>query len=395
VVSGVYHIGSTAAAGVLRSNPTSFASHFLPLLPLPKKTVLAAQVLEILRAEITAGSWKDWLPAERPLSDLLKVSRPTLRRALKSLEHEKAIKPVHGQGHQILSRALSTAAKGRRTTVHLLSPDPLEHLRHYSHLWIAELRLKLFQSGHDFQIHHGVNYLRAGAERSLARLVARNPNGVWILVHSSRVIQRWFSLSGTPVVVIGSRHEGCDLPHVVVNMEAVCRHAAGELIRLGHRRIALVRLKTDRAGDWESDQGFLRGSQRVSGSVAARIVFYDEDTPIAITRTLQRMMRTADPPTGILMAHASGYATAATWLAERGLRIPQDVSLISREDDSFLKYLIPRPAAYQYSPRSFALKIDSLVQQLISQPARTFSGVYIIPRYARGNSVGSPPHEVS
>jgi DNA-binding LacI/PurR family transcriptional regulator len=65
------------------------------------------------------------------------------------------------------------------------------------------------------------------------------------------------------------------------------------------------------------------------------------------------------------MAHASGYATAATWLPERGKRIPADISLICREDDSFLQYLVPRPGSYQYSPRNFTLKIDKVVQRLI------------------------------
>ena len=361
------------------------------MLPLPQKNVLAVQVLEILRAEIAAGHWKEWLPAERTLCELLKISRPTLRRALKSLEHEKAIKPVHGRGNQILSRSMPAPAKGGPVTVHLLSPDPLEQLRHYSHLWIAELRFKLFKNGYDFQIHHGVHYLRPGAERSLARLVAQNPNGVWVLVHSSRIIQRWFTSHRVPAVITGSRHEGCNLSRVVVNMEAVCRHAAGELIRLGHRHIALVRLKTDRAGDLESDQGCLSGSQRAGNSVTAQILHYDEDTPAAIARTLQRMMRAPHGPTGILMAHASAYATAATWMAERGLRIPTDISLICREDDSFLRYLVPRPASYQYSPRSFALKIDSVVQQLIRQPDKTVPEIHIIPRYTPGNSVGPPP----
>jgi DNA-binding LacI/PurR family transcriptional regulator/DNA-binding transcriptional regulator YhcF (GntR family) len=361
------------------------------LLPLPQKSVLAAQVLEILRAEIAAGRWKGWLPSERTLSDLLKISRPTLRRALKSLEHEKAIKRVHGRGSQILSRSTSTPARREPVTVHLLSPDPLEQLRHYSHLWIAELRFKLFKNGHDFQVHHGVHYLGPGAERSLARLVSQNRDGVWILVHSSRVIQRWFTDHGVPAVITGSRHEGCDLARVVVNMEAVCRHAAGELIRLGHRNIALIRLRTDRAGDLESDQGFLSGAQRADNSVTAHVLHYDEDTPAAIVRTLQRVMRLRNAPTGLLMAHASGYATAATWLSEHGKRIPGDISLICREDDSFLRYLIPRPASYQYSPRLFALKIDSVVQRLITQPDKTVPEIHIIPRYTPGNSVGPPP----
>lgn len=362
----------------------------LPLLSLPQKNVLAVQVLEILRAEIAAGHWRDWLPSERALSDLLKVSRPTLRRALKSLEHERVIQPVHGRGHQILARSLPTPARRAPVTVHLLSPDPLEQLRHYSHLWIAELHFKLFKSGHDFQVHHGRHYLRRGAERSLSRLVSRNPGGVWVLVHSSRVIQRWFTLHAVPAVITGSRHEGCDLPRVVVNMEAVCRHAAGELVRVGHRHIALIRLNTDRAGDLESDHGFLSGAQNAGSSITAHLFHYDEDTPEAIARALQRMLRMSHPPTGILMAHASGYATAATWLSERGLRIPRDISLICREDDSFLRFLIPRPASYQYSPRSFALKIDSVVQQLINQPEKAVPELQIIPTYKPGDSVGPP-----
>jgi DNA-binding LacI/PurR family transcriptional regulator len=360
------------------------------MLPLPQKSILAVQVVKILRAQIAAGHWREWLPAERTLSDLLKISRPTLRRALKSLEHERAIKPVHGRGNQILSRSPSAPAKQQAITVHLLSPDPLEQLRHYSHLWIAELHFRLIKSGHDFQIHHGTHYLRPGAERSLARLVARNTGGVWVLVHSSRVIQRWFTTHAIPAVITGSRHDGCDLPRVAVNMEAVCRHAAGEFIRRGHRHIALLRLKSDRAGDLEGDHGFLSGARSGVHPVTAHLLHYDEATPEAMVGTLQRMMRMSRPPTGILLAHASGYATAVTWLSERGLRIPQDISLICREDDSFLQFLIPPPATYQYSPRNFALKIDSMIQRLIGQPEKTVPEIQIIPRYKPGNSVGAP-----
>lgn len=361
------------------------------MLPLPQKTVLASQVVEILRTEVSSGRWKGWLPSERTLCDLLKISRPTLRRALKSLEGERAVRPVHRKGYQILPGAARAAANQEPVTVHLLSPDPLGQLRHYSHLWIAELRFKLFKHGYDLQVHHGGHYLGPGAERSLARLVAQYPNGVWILVHSSRIIQRWFTTHGIPAVITGSRHEGCNLSRVVVNMEAVCRHAAGELIRLGHRHIALVRMKTDRAGDLESDRGFLNGAELARHAVRAQIIQYDEDDPAVIARTLQRLMRLRNAPTGLLMAHASGYATVATWLSENGKRIPADISLICREDDSFLRYLMPRPASYQHSPRSFALKVDSLVQQLIRQPKKVAREIHIIPRYRPGHSVGPPP----
>lgn len=360
------------------------------MLSIPQRSILVAQVRDIIRSEIAAGHWQGWLPAERTLSELLKISRPTLRRALQSLQKEKTVRPVHGRGYEILSQPKRSPAKQPPVTVHLLSPDPLEKLRHYSHLWIEEFRFNLLKSGHDLQLHHGRQYLRPAPDRALARLVAQNPRGVWVLVHSSRMIQRWFATHGVPAAVMGYRHEDCNLPGVAVNMEAVCRHAAGELIRLGHRHIALIRLRTDRAGDLLSDRGFRQGAQHPAGAVKVQVLHYDEETPAAIVRTLQRVMGTANRPTALLMAHANSYATAATWLVERGFRIPADVSLLCREDDSFLQFLVPRPACYQYSPRNFALKISSLVHQLIKLPAKPATEVYITPRYTPGGSVGAP-----
>ena len=361
------------------------------MLSLPQKNDLSLQTLEIIRAEIAAGNWRDWLPAERTLSDLLKISRPTLRRALKALVQERTVLAVHGLGYKILNQP-AVVKRSRSVTVHLLSPDPLEQVRHQSQLWIEELRYRLFKAGYDLQIHHGVQYLQRGAERALDRLVLQNPGGLWVLVHSSRVIQRWFTVKRVPAVIIGYQHAGYDLSRVVIRMDAVCRHAAGELIRLGHRHIALVRLKTDRAGDLRSDQSFQEGAKSASAvGVKVQLVQYEEDTPTSIARALQRVMRATDRPTGLLVAHAGAYATVATWLLGEGFLIPKNISLICREDDSFLAYLLPQPAVYQYSSCHFGRSIASLVQQMIRQRDRPAVEIPVIPKYVRGHSVGPPP----
>jgi len=56
------------------------------MLPLPRRHTLVSQLNALLRREICEGTWRDWLPNERQLSDTLQVSRNTLRTALRQLE---------------------------------------------------------------------------------------------------------------------------------------------------------------------------------------------------------------------------------------------------------------------------------------------------------------------
>jgi len=84
------------------------------------------------------------------------------------------------------------------------------------------------------------------------------------------------------------------------------------------------------------------------------------------------------------------YLTAVTLLAERGLRVGEDVSLVSRDHDSFLAYLRPAPAGYVFSPRVFAKRLYPLVLALARRERVQRLNHRIEPKFTAGPSLAAP-----
>src|SRR5215207_9298009 len=82
---------------------TSTRGRRLEMSPAPQRyQSLAAQVAARISAEIEKGTWGEWLPGERALTQTLQTSRKTLRKALAHLQRDGAIKTRHGLGHEIV-----------------------------------------------------------------------------------------------------------------------------------------------------------------------------------------------------------------------------------------------------------------------------------------------------
>ena len=91
------------------------------------------------------------------------------------------------------------------------------------------------------------------------------------------------------------------------------------------------------------------------------------------------------------MSNSYAYLSAASLLAQRGLRVPRDISLISRDDDPFLASLAPAPARYIVDPRAFAKKMLGLLLQLLNRGPVRRSPAALLPKFAAGGSTAAPP----
>lgn len=355
---------------------------------IPHRTV-ASQIAAQLRAELDKGAWRGWLPSERVLSRTVQASRNTVRAALEQLKADGLIEPVRGLGNRVLATPKSPGTAHPKT-VGVLIPDSIARLRPFSSFWIDELKDLLIEEGCRLRIHEGRQYFQTNPARALERLVEQNNHGAWVLMLSSEPTQRWFARKKIPCLIAGSTFPGVSLPHYDLDYRAICRHAAGALLRLGHRRLALVNREAPRAGDVDSELGFLEGVRGHPGGDATADIAYHREDLESIARALKRLLDREKPPTALVVCNSYVYLSIATLLAQRGLRVPHDISLVSRDDDPFLRSVFPSPARYVVDPHTFAKKILGLLLQLLSHGPAPRPPQPLLPKFAAGGSTAVP-----
>ena len=376
-----------------RTRVETVRAALLSMSPSPQRyRSLTAQVAERIAAEIQKGTWSGWLPGERQLAKALQVGRKTLRKALLQLQRDGVVETQHGLGHRILQPPTSSqlAAKSE-TSVGLLTPESLENLRPYTALWVDELRTLLFENGVRFATFAGHRFFTGRPEKALARLVEQSPQTCWVLAHSNKHIQQWFYDQRIPCIIAGSSHPGIPLPNVDLDFFAMCRHAAGEMLRLAHRRIALFIAESDRAGDLESVRGFEDGMRGSAHDDVDPIIVRHDGTVDGAHGALRRLFNLAKPPTAMLVAQSTFYLTTIAFLAERGLRVGKDVSLMCRDDESFLSYLRPEPARYAGNPKTYAKRMLLQIQLTCAGESGAHTLHRIEPKYLPGASLAAAP----
>lgn len=356
---------------------------------LPIRHSLVSQTVEILNAEIARGNWTEWLPSERALCEKYQVSRNTLRAALQRMKRDRVIRAQHGSGNQILTRPDGKPRRSGMRNVALLTPEGLERLRPTQSVMIDELRALLGEHGCQLHIFHGAQYFRANPGMALKKLLTQRPHSCWILLRSSAPVQKWFSENYGRCIVAGSVHDGLRLTHRDLDHRAVCRHAAGTLLGLGHCRLALVLSRPPMAGDLESEVGMLEAVRRSPNAGAEVLICQHDGTVAGIGQALRRLMAQGTPPTALLVANAYHYLAVSSHLAAQGLRVPEDVSVISRDEDLFLSYLVPSPARYVTNPRAFARLLQRSVLEILESGQATQQEIKLMPDFVRGGSISA------
>ncbi|MEZ5278479.1 MAG: substrate-binding domain-containing protein [Opitutaceae bacterium] len=353
---------------------------------IPQRLSLVQQTLEILRRDIARGRWTNRLPGERLLCQTLRISRPTLRQALRILQAEGRIESVRGVGHRIVSAGPGTKRKGPADLiVRLLLPDFNNQTLAERDGWIDELKTLLFQSNARLHLHQGSHFLSKDPTRAVRHLVDQNPGNAWILCRCPPAVQSWFASRAVPCLVVGHSEDAIPLPRVFIDEAAAGVDAVNRLARLGHRRIGLIHRPTsDRSHPLVS--GFnsaIADSEALSGRVVQVGGNYQD-----LCRSIGQIRQREPSMTAILIGDARTYATVSTFLIREGSAVPGDISLVSLRHEPFLDSLVPRPSSYAFEPARLGRLIHAAVLGLIDGSPLPAEGLTMGPTYRPGDSIG-------
>lgn len=353
---------------------------------IPKRASLVAQTAAIIRDGIKAGLWKEYLPGEMALCERMQVSRVTLRSALDQLQREGWCRAGQGRRREIVPTPDRVAPAAPSDLVVLLSPLPLDALPASAMFWVDALRNHLAASGYrlEFQASHAV--YSHHPERALESLVHKSHAAAWVLYLSTAPLQQWFSDRGLPCVVSGSCHRGVQLSSVDIDYAATCSHAVGLLAGRGRSRLALIMPRSEQAGNLDSERGFMEAVERTS-RLQGQIAHHDGSVA-GICTAIDRLLRASTPVDGILVAKPAHVVTSVSHLLRRGVVLPRDLSLISRDDDLLLEHLVPVVARYHADPAAFARKISRLVLDLVRNGVTRRHEARLMPTLIRGETLG-------
>jgi len=221
--------------------------------------------------------------------------------------------------------------------------------------------------------------------RALEKLVSDHPAAVWILSVSKEPMQRWFIQRQLPCLIMGSCRRGIPLPSVDADHLATCRHAGGVLLRKGHKRIALVLPQGAHGGDTDSEKGLREALADASG--ARLTVLRHDGSASHLCSLLDETLRLPAPPTAYLVARTMHVLTVMMHLMRRGKRIPQDIAIVSRDDDPFLQSATPAVARYSVNLAQFARRISTAARQLAETGALPAQAIRLIPRFLPGETM--------
>ncbi|MBY3552835.1 LacI family transcriptional regulator [Modestobacter lapidis] len=197
---------------------------------------------------------------------------------------------------------------------------------------------------------------------------------------------------GRAVVTMNREVPGSRAPSVMAGYEAASRLAAEHLLSLGHTRIAAI----------EGPADVTSGRAHHAGLTAALRAAGVEPDPALVRRgpfdwlfgrqAAESLLHLPEPPSALLVSNLEASFGVLTVLADSGLRVPEELSLICTEEEPFFTLWSPQISTVDNRAAEQAHRAaELLLGQLTGADEPVPRAELVAPRLARRGSTAAPP----
>ena len=310
--------------------------------PLRRQSI-SDQAAAHLREGLRSGRWGLKLPGVLRLAAELQVSKDAVRAALRRLEAEGSL-AAGGVGRR---RVVAGPHQPQQDPRHLLRVGillsrPLHHENGASQRMLLRLLHEIEASGHSgFFAPMSQSCLGHRLPR-IARVVQEGKADAWVVVDASEDLMRWLSGQPVPAIALGGRYCDAPLARVAMDLTQGLLAAVRTLKRLGHRRIVLTVPRVWR----QPAPGRLVGAVLSELGGAPEYHVPDWEPGARGFHDLMESLFQVTPPTAMIVLEPAEAVAVMSFLAQRGLRVPRDLSLICRHRDASLDLCRPEIAHF-------------------------------------------------
>ena len=339
------------------------------------------QVAAHLRGELLQGRWSGTMPGVPALAAELEIDRKTAALALAHLEAEGLL-VSQGPGRRRKIVLPEELAKPPALRVAILLYEQSDQSLDY----FIDSKSTLEAAGHTvFYTPSNLTEIKMDVRR-LARMVGKIEADAWVVGAGTGEVLEWFQQQKIPVFANGGLRLKLKIAGIGPDNIPAILEATRRLIELGHQRIvfldSLYNFSEPRAAgraflDALSAAGITVGSYNMPGWEGGLEGLY-----AYLDSSFQRT-----PPTAIIAGSGANYFATQSFLVNRGIRVPQDLSLICVDNDPYFNQCQPSVSHLRWSSRPVANRIVSWVRN-ISQGKEDTRQTLIKAEFVEGGTVG-------
>jgi DNA-binding LacI/PurR family transcriptional regulator len=282
-------------------------------------------------------------PSIKDIAKLARVSHSTVSRALQNspLVNEKTAEKIRQIARESGYRA-SAVARGlvtkRTRTIGLVVTTVADP-------FASEVVSGIEQAANDrgYAVFLAESNGEPERERKIVQSFAeRRVDG--IVVTSSRVGALYLPLLSemmVPIVLVNNQHPGAFVHSVTIGNLEGSRAAARHLMGLGHRRIAYLGGQFGYQSDTERFAGYREALDAAGIPFFPELVVHGDGKPEEAMRAMEKLLALPEPPTAVCCYNDMSALGAMRSIRLRGLRVPEDISVVGFDDLFLASYTQP------------------------------------------------------
>ncbi len=339
------------------------------------------QVAAHLRGELKRGHWRGMMPGANQLTAQLGVNHKTIEAALKQLEHEGLLV---GQGQGRKRRiALRVTKAARPMRIAILDSEPVAIIESY----MVELQHRLLAAGHTIFFTEKTLTELGMDLKQIKQLVKRTEADAWLINAGSREVLEWFAAQATPAFAIFGRWEDLPIAATGPDKRSAVIAATRHLISQGHQQIVLVTRRLWRLPEPGPSQRAYLDELKAHSIVTSDYNLPDwEESRDGLLRLLDSLFQVS-PPTALILDEAVFFSATMQFLASRGIRVPQQVSLICTNDDPAFSWCTPTISHIHWDPAKMVHRIVRWAAA-VSQGRRIVRQTTMPAKFIAGGTAG-------